>query len=743
MSDKYQTIVDGVFGNATPSTNSNAPEKNGNLGTFYGGLKVTQDIKEQLESQSVSNFLSFSPSKNNDGTFYVQGKLPEKGCDKNGNEYSIRKNINIILKTMTNAFIKDNAIYTKDISTAIFDILPKIAENPNALTNSYPFENILNQLSDSEKDDFMHFINDPEMYKPLNSMLLNFDKEMQSIVGYNYAIQNIDKYEKTDEVEKYLAQSYNDYRNIINRYFQISKMDPETETRVFLPSDCTTYADTNIKFMASVLRLSQKQNNQPITATGNPPTDKKTKEGSIVQSNASNDYTDVKKVDLNMEKMPEDSNDNAYRAFDVHACTCFEVTVNNEKKIISLETTAPQGNKLLFQPCETKAGIGIYNDIDELYTHYVNNNMVTIDDFPLLKNLKSTDISDISPISNQYFIDVKKLKTTKDDDIFEAITNIKFNNLSNYFDVLDKMYINGVKITQQLGINKDSTSSEYKAFATDLKKLLNGLENGNKSVKIARETNDGIEAINLISTEKNNKLSKVALDEYNAKIKTSIDFTNKLSDKERAELGSLANLINKQTSEKHQLIEQNKATYDKFLKELNKIEKDAEKFAKSKDEKYKQLLLDVEVRDDTLYTKYRKIRHIATLEKLAKNKRVPELERSLFDAKSKELREKVEKNHIENKNYYLEQQKKELMKKYRSELGNIFAKDNIIDANKKFYKTLKARYKDDATQRENNIQSQKVKNINLSDVAENSNTPKQVSAVTQNQPNLDKKNLSK
>ena len=106
-SKKSGTFIEGVKGVGEPVLK----DKKGNVlserAGSYDGLSVPADFKDAVQKSELKDRVGFT--KLPDGGFLMTPKYPEKGTDKGGNDFSIRKNINYIMKAAAQSYFRDPA----------------------------------------------------------------------------------------------------------------------------------------------------------------------------------------------------------------------------------------------------------------------------------------------------------------------------------------------------------------------------------------------------------------------------------------------------------------------------------------------------------------------------------------------------------------------------------------------------------------------------------------------------------
>ena len=73
---KKKTFIEGVTGIGGSSLDERYLAKHDH-GTFYGGLQITEEIKEELEAQPISDFMYFEPKGK---SYIMKYQIPEKEC---------------------------------------------------------------------------------------------------------------------------------------------------------------------------------------------------------------------------------------------------------------------------------------------------------------------------------------------------------------------------------------------------------------------------------------------------------------------------------------------------------------------------------------------------------------------------------------------------------------------------------------------------------------------------------------
>lgn len=340
--------------------------------TTYGGQTVNAEEKNMIQTQPIADFLRFE--QNGDDRYVMKYRMPETGMDQNGNIVNIRKNMNLIFKSLAKQFIDENgAIRTEPIQKdpeqedLIFLLTEASSEDAAKALG----------IEEKDKDDFIKFVDALAQEKgvgrtPILKIVHEFRDMFQNIAKYSALIEayeyfdgiNFEEYIKFDEnevkskedeeekrriaVEKkkkalkfHLEDSYDDYRNMLQDLKDMANMDAENEMEFKGFLDCLNSSFYNEAFSSLVGR---KYGVEPIG----------------------------RKYDIEMKSNDE----NRVAKFEVHACFIAPIVLHEGEapQLLSIETTATPAHKYVFRDPNGRTATGIYEDEEALVKFHKDNN---------------------------------------------------------------------------------------------------------------------------------------------------------------------------------------------------------------------------------------------------------------------------------------------------------------------------------------------------------------------------------
>ena len=324
--------------------------------TDYTGLKLDNELAEQIKGQPVSEYLIFEKGKDKTR---IQAKLPEMGYDpKTGHEYNIRVNMNYLARGMVRAVMNpDGSIDTdKAMDLSILkDSINNSATPEEYERSSKAFIDKLN-IPEADRAEFETFFrvnvdplhSDPHEQAETGSALFHgfndpvnfmYNEVYSNFAPYQYAAEGnmptgfgADKATK-EGVGAVVKDSEADYRNVCETYRLMADMDPKTEKRILYPMDCKAFRNVTETFV--------RQNNAWRKQNG------------LEQVN-------MQPGDLSFAQQQEDPKNNVTRAFDEHHYLSFPVKLDGKDAVLSLENTAPPDGKIIERPGVERTGVGLF-----------------------------------------------------------------------------------------------------------------------------------------------------------------------------------------------------------------------------------------------------------------------------------------------------------------------------------------------------------------------------------------------
>ena len=246
------------------------------LGGNFERLNITEDFRRAVEASDMKDLVSFR--KRADGTYDMTPKYPEKGTTAAGREYSIRKNLNRIVKQVAAAFfenpneprfdeldIEKGSQRYRDIQNAFIE-LNSAFESKNIVPNAdhiKEYENAketvskLLNLKKDEKDDFFTFMEecytneiDPELF-----LLEGYHANLKRVKSMYNALNSPNL---SEEDKKLISDNVDNYKKAIKNMVRMATMDIEKEESLYIINAC----DSGSKAMNDINRMALKHSVQ-------------------------------------------------------------------------------------------------------------------------------------------------------------------------------------------------------------------------------------------------------------------------------------------------------------------------------------------------------------------------------------------------------------------------------------------------------------------------------------------------
>lgn len=475
MGKEYVTKYNGITGLGAPSVSEEqtAEEKKG---SFYGGLKVSPEVMKTMKESSAANFLSFTPASDN-SEYIVKAKLPEKAVtvaeDESkygvGKEYSVRKNVNLVMKAYAKGFVDSNnevnLVKACDVGVAWFNLL-------NEYDEKKMYDKLKDFVTEEEWNDFKVFASVPVNLSILNSSLDQFDCEMRKISTMPKYLNSSDS-----EKKKIALESNQDYKNIFQDYIEMASMDPDTNEKLFWGRDC-------VEFAFAMDHFSKVQPGK----VDNVPTIEKNRDDEKQDKN-------IKTYGLK-EYIFAEEKEGKMAHFKNHGVMTFPINLEGEEKTLVIETTAAPVGKLFFHPTDQTVAVGIYDDVNEIENHYEKDNYKDLTENVNLCNNMISNLDGYNEMKSSlspYSLDVSRLKETEGKDILHIWSGefAKGNTCKDYYDSLKRTCVNGYRLTDLFGLTKDSSEEDFIKAAENIKHAFSedGLKNG--EFRVTRENENG------------------------------------------------------------------------------------------------------------------------------------------------------------------------------------------------------------------------------------------------------------
>ena len=334
LKPEYQTFVDGVRGTGT-SPLDRAYQRQHDHGSFYGGLIVSDAIKEELQSQPASEFLHFEAGKN-PGEHYVTHKIPEMGRHRpapgeggHGVSYKLREYMNKATRFAFKLNFESNGDL-RNRFTAMDSFLDTKASD------------IAKQcrIPEKETDNFLAFLKDHR--SSIQGLVIGINTQLQKVAYYealNGHLPQITDKKEAETVRNFLQDNLADYKAVKQKIADVILRPEDSDTFLnFCSCEQTTGIMRNM--VESVNRYRADGGLVPI------------------------DMTDVK------VEFPKETDPKTVNAFSFHTMSAMEVTLGGKKCALTMESSAPPFGKLLYQPDKNPQALGLYRSVEEIRAAY-------------------------------------------------------------------------------------------------------------------------------------------------------------------------------------------------------------------------------------------------------------------------------------------------------------------------------------------------------------------------------------
>lgn len=236
--------IDGVKGIGVSSVSSRAIE-NGTAASFFGGLNVTEDVKNQLIRQPAERILYFTEQP--DKTFNVSFNLPDEGANSaNGSRFRIRSNVNMIAQSCANLLFDSHG--NMNIGSSFLrlrEAREKYAEKLEGLGGSEWEKCAQGAMSalkipeGDKRDSLMSYLRaDSKNVRIFTGIIRSIENEVTAMAG----LQSMEKTKLNQTEQTLLRDSSGDFNRLMHRYRHMASMDAADRTLDF-PIDSRLAAD--------------------------------------------------------------------------------------------------------------------------------------------------------------------------------------------------------------------------------------------------------------------------------------------------------------------------------------------------------------------------------------------------------------------------------------------------------------------------------------------------------------------
>ena len=380
----------GVSGVGASARTTKAMDSMDGQGAFYGGLEVSREIKEQLETQPVAAILNMQD--NNDGTFRLSFKIPDKGrmqptlgeqdgcrpVRENetpvfaGGEFNIRRNFNILSKALAGYMLgEDDTIsygsraklledsidgFQKEMSTA------KTADDVKRAAEA--FVNVLNVNPDGDREELTGFFTAAYSNSALAARTARESiHELKRICNYSAMDGEREKLSKSQL--RMLKESRADYARMVSELRRVKDMDVDAETEVPFHQNCMVFSGT----VSDVIEMYNVANPDAKISHGKP-------------------------IEVNLKKYAENhpeersSDKNESTVFERHfAVAVDDIHIGDKTICLSIENSDPTYDRMLMNNGSNSA-IGFFDSRDDIIKSIENDAFCLCDDEEGLDMLK-------------------------------------------------------------------------------------------------------------------------------------------------------------------------------------------------------------------------------------------------------------------------------------------------------------------------------------------------------------------
>ena len=300
---KYRTIVNGMNGtgdviikDAAPEIPEGREEQQAEApdtgAAFTGGMRVTEDVKKQIEHGSAADFFYFDEAKDEKGKFDMHPKLPEYGCDGPGKPvFKLRENNNRLMKGFAQKFLGADGEPDLDkgmkflqewnlrfgIST---ETIPYSPEMPMGTNLSVLKDNAHNwlceelEIPDTEREDFKNYL-DASMSFYMDQKAINLSNTYSLWQGFARNLTAAQKMQSDPDSPYSGDKGKDDLQFQLNlqkvesakkELKQLAAIDPAKEMKMLVPTECKGSRASNMAYVqlsdnAQVERGQKKKEN--------------------------------------------------------------------------------------------------------------------------------------------------------------------------------------------------------------------------------------------------------------------------------------------------------------------------------------------------------------------------------------------------------------------------------------------------------------------------------------------------
>lgn len=277
----YHTTVNGMKGTGNPlvplgSQSADAEVNASELtGGTYSGMRVSENVKKQIETGNAGDFFYFTPSQEEPGQFDMHAKLPEYGCDGPGKPvFKLRENNNRLMKGVAQKFLNSEGQIDPEkgmrflleyqtrfgVSSAPFNPEKPLETNPEVL-----HEDAVNWLAGEigvpieERGDFRNFCNAALGTEREGTKALSASNFLNLWEGFMTNIQIMKDMQANPaspahnlvpggEGEGPYQSNLNKQEQVRQELLRIASIEPATEMNMIVPTECSGSTQSGVYF---------------------------------------------------------------------------------------------------------------------------------------------------------------------------------------------------------------------------------------------------------------------------------------------------------------------------------------------------------------------------------------------------------------------------------------------------------------------------------------------------------------
>ena len=338
----YVTKYDGIYGVCTVAFDKSVFNKT-KEGTFYGGIRVTEKVKNDLLKSELGDTLWVR--KTLDHKYNILPKYPERGYDGQ-NSFNIRKNMNHLMKGFAQIFVQKNGeVNFREQRELLEEIQYDFVKSPEKVWNSQLQDHCRNiadydSMSKRDKADFDKFINSPQTFSVVQKIIYDSIDFVSQLAGMCHAME-VDYLDKAHQ--DVIKDSMEDFENAVIMFQRAAEMDVDKEQQILNYTDCRGLAAICDGFGELAQNEKNRKEKRPA---------KKWEPGNIEIS-----FAEKKRLDT-------------------HVIYGRTVKIGDKDVYVTLENTAAPAEKVIFQSNTRIGAVGVYDSKESCINHYREDNKI-------------------------------------------------------------------------------------------------------------------------------------------------------------------------------------------------------------------------------------------------------------------------------------------------------------------------------------------------------------------------------